>query len=146
MTLVSVTAYHSFGGEVEASNTPTIRRLTPSCRHQLPRIAPLSRAVPNESIFWLILMNPAPGNGVPLFWMMGVWVTVPWTFAPCQSNSAPTTTDPICQLAPIWPPANAPLGLVFSVCCSKLTNVAAFGNGLTSVLPRFQPTPALPPT
>jgi hypothetical protein len=40
-TLVSVMAYHSFGGEVEASNTPTIRRLTPSCRHQLPRIAPL---------------------------------------------------------------------------------------------------------
>ncbi|MGH6770156.1 MAG: hypothetical protein ACRECO_14160, partial [Xanthobacteraceae bacterium] len=40
MTLVSVTAYHSFGGEVEALNTPTIRRLTPSCRHQLPRIAP----------------------------------------------------------------------------------------------------------
>src|SRR5439155_6254826 len=40
MTLVSVTAYHSFGGEVEASNTPTIRRLTPSCRHQLLRIAP----------------------------------------------------------------------------------------------------------
>jgi hypothetical protein len=40
MTLVSGTAYHSFGGEVEASNTLTIRRLTPSCRHQLPRIAP----------------------------------------------------------------------------------------------------------
>jgi hypothetical protein len=40
MTLVSVTAYHhSFGEEVEASNTPTIRRLTPSCRHQLLRIA-----------------------------------------------------------------------------------------------------------
>src|SRR6266567_4811835 len=39
MTLLSVTAYHSFAGEVEASNTPTIRRLTPSCRHQLPRIA-----------------------------------------------------------------------------------------------------------
>src|SRR5271170_1473147 len=38
MTLVLVTAYHSFSGEVEASNTPTIRRLTPSCRHQLPRI------------------------------------------------------------------------------------------------------------
>ena len=37
---MSVTVYHSFGGEVEASNTPTIRRLTPSCRHQLPRIAP----------------------------------------------------------------------------------------------------------
>src|SRR5436190_7289344 len=38
-TLVSVTAYHSFGGEVEASNTPTIRRLTPSRRHQLSLIA-----------------------------------------------------------------------------------------------------------
>jgi CRP/FNR family cyclic AMP-dependent transcriptional regulator len=37
---VSVTAYHSFGGEVEALNTPTIRRLTPSCRHQLSPIAP----------------------------------------------------------------------------------------------------------
>src|SRR5262249_8869684 len=39
-TLVSVTAYHSFAGEVEASNTPTIRRLTPSRRHQLSPIAP----------------------------------------------------------------------------------------------------------
>jgi hypothetical protein len=27
------------GGEVEALKTPTIRRLTPSCRHQLSRIA-----------------------------------------------------------------------------------------------------------
>src|SRR5258705_1771901 len=34
-TLVSVWAYHSFSGEVEASNTPTIRSLIPSCRHQL---------------------------------------------------------------------------------------------------------------
>jgi hypothetical protein len=40
MTLVSVTAYHSFSGEVEALNTPTIRRLTPSRPHQLPRITP----------------------------------------------------------------------------------------------------------
>src|SRR5215217_2530926 len=39
-TLVSVTAYHSFAGEVEALNTPTIRRLIPSRRHQLSRIAP----------------------------------------------------------------------------------------------------------
>src|SRR3977135_3075233 len=37
--LVSVTAYPSFGGEVEALNTPTIRRLTPSCRHQLSALA-----------------------------------------------------------------------------------------------------------
>jgi hypothetical protein len=39
-TLVSVTAYHSFAGEVEASNTPTIRRLTLLRRHQLSPIAP----------------------------------------------------------------------------------------------------------
>jgi hypothetical protein len=41
-TLVLVTAYHSFAGEVEALNTPTIRRLTPSYRHQLSPIAPSS--------------------------------------------------------------------------------------------------------
>jgi hypothetical protein len=39
MTLLSVMAYHSFSGEVEASNTPTIRRLIPLGRHQLPRLA-----------------------------------------------------------------------------------------------------------
>src|SRR5262249_19266309 len=38
-TLVSVTAYHSFAGEVEASSTSTIRRLTLSRRHQLSPIA-----------------------------------------------------------------------------------------------------------
>jgi hypothetical protein len=38
-TLVSVTAYHSFAGEVEASNTPTIRRLTLLRRHKLSPIA-----------------------------------------------------------------------------------------------------------
>src|SRR3954453_12412398 len=37
-TLSWIMAYHSFGGEVEVSNTPTIRRLNPSRRHQLPRI------------------------------------------------------------------------------------------------------------
>jgi hypothetical protein len=40
-TLVSVTAYYSFGGEVEALNTPTICRLTLSCRHQLSCIPPI---------------------------------------------------------------------------------------------------------
>src|SRR5689334_4301061 len=39
ITLLSDTAYHSFIGEVEALNTTTIRRLTPSCRHQLLAIA-----------------------------------------------------------------------------------------------------------
>src|SRR5437868_2324955 len=58
MTLVSVTAYHSFGGEVEASNTPTIRRLTPSCRHQLPRIA---QAKTNEAKTRFISMGLIPG-------------------------------------------------------------------------------------
>jgi hypothetical protein len=40
ITLLSDTAYHSFIGEVEALNTTTIRRLTPSGRHQLLAIAP----------------------------------------------------------------------------------------------------------
>ena len=35
MTLSWDMTYHFFGEEVEASNTPTIRRLTLSCRHQL---------------------------------------------------------------------------------------------------------------
>src|SRR3974390_1950136 len=34
------TAYRSFGGEVEASSTPTICRLPDSRRHQLSAIAP----------------------------------------------------------------------------------------------------------
>ena len=44
-TLLSVTAYHAFAGEVEASNTPTIRRLTPSRRHQLQAIAQVAAAL-----------------------------------------------------------------------------------------------------
>jgi uncharacterized membrane protein YidH (DUF202 family) len=58
MTLVSVTAYHSFSGEVEALNTPTIRRLTPSRRHQLPRITPGEAKMSDIVIFIsLILMS-----------------------------------------------------------------------------------------
>ena len=34
ITLLSDPPYHSFIGEVETLNTTTIRRLTPSCRHQ----------------------------------------------------------------------------------------------------------------
>src|SRR6202165_3428233 len=40
MTLSLDTAYRSFGGEVEASSTPTICRLPDSRRHQLWAIAP----------------------------------------------------------------------------------------------------------
>jgi hypothetical protein len=53
---LSVMAYHSFSGEVEASNTPTIRRLIPLGRHQLPRLAHKSactsdvREVPNSRV------------------------------------------------------------------------------------------------
>ena len=64
-TLVSVTAYHSFGGEVEALNTPTIRRLTPSCRHQLSALAPsLSRPVSSKLIskFKYTPSNSEKGN------------------------------------------------------------------------------------
>src|SRR6476659_10087581 len=39
MMLSLDTAYRSFGGEVEASNTPTICRLPDSRRHQLSAIA-----------------------------------------------------------------------------------------------------------
>jgi hypothetical protein len=69
MTLVSVTAYHSFSGEVEALNTPTIRRLTPSRRHQLPRITLLMIAV---VIVFFVHCNLAATTffrtGIPDFW------------------------------------------------------------------------------
>src|SRR3954447_18778654 len=44
MTLSLDTAYRSFGGEVEASSTPTICRLPDSRRHQLSAIARQSLA------------------------------------------------------------------------------------------------------
>jgi hypothetical protein len=45
MMLSLDTAYRSFGGEVEASSTPTICRLSDSRRHQLSAIAPDVRPV-----------------------------------------------------------------------------------------------------
>src|SRR5665213_3965049 len=44
MMLSLDTAYRSFGGEVEASSTPTICRLSDSRRHQLWAIAPVNVA------------------------------------------------------------------------------------------------------
>src|SRR5258708_4900567 len=44
MMLSLDTAYRSFGGEVEASSTPTICRLSDSRRHQLWTIAPAAAA------------------------------------------------------------------------------------------------------
>jgi len=42
-TLLSVTAYRSFGGEVEARTPPRYAAFTPSRRHQLPPIAQSER-------------------------------------------------------------------------------------------------------
>ena len=47
MTLSLDTAYRSFGGEVEASSTPTICRLADSRRHQLSAIALADLALAN---------------------------------------------------------------------------------------------------
>src|ERR1700674_2029823 len=49
MMLSLDTAYRSFGGEVEASSTPTICRLPDSRRHQLWAIAPASTA---KAVMW----------------------------------------------------------------------------------------------
>src|SRR6476659_6440064 len=53
MMLSLDTAYRSFGGEVEASSTPTICRLPDSRRHQLSAIAlrkqrALTAVIPND--------------------------------------------------------------------------------------------------
>src|ERR1700682_4516176 len=50
MTLSLDTAYRSFGGEVEASSTPTICRLSDSRRHQLAAIAPDIAAI-GDAVF-----------------------------------------------------------------------------------------------
>jgi homoserine O-acetyltransferase len=55
---VSDTAYHSFIGEVEALNTTTIRRLTPSRRHQLLAIAHQIKAK-------VLLINDAEDHANP---------------------------------------------------------------------------------
>src|SRR6266436_5824182 len=47
MMLSLDTAYRSFGGEVEASSTPTICRLSDSRRHQLSAIAPSGARLPS---------------------------------------------------------------------------------------------------
>src|SRR5438034_933972 len=48
MTLSLDTAYRSFGGEVEASSTPTICRLPDSRRHQLRAIARMTGAIDTD--------------------------------------------------------------------------------------------------
>jgi hypothetical protein len=85
---VSVTAYHSFAGEVEASNTPTIRRLTPSRRHQLSPIA-LSSDAPTTVQFQFSLSGQTPSNTL---FQTGRLVT--FTCDPGQVTTCSTTSGP----------------------------------------------------
>src|ERR1700704_2993760 len=62
MTLSLDTAYRSFGGEVEASSTPTICRLPDSRRHQPSAIAH-SPSVPN-SLPSITYPEPEPLVGI----------------------------------------------------------------------------------
>src|ERR1700694_5845559 len=50
MMLSLDTAYRSFGGEVEASSTPTICRLSDSRRHQLSAIAQAQMSAMEDSL------------------------------------------------------------------------------------------------
>src|SRR6185312_9639556 len=59
------TAYRSFGGEVEASSTPTICRLSDSRRHQLSAIALLNeRTRPNAQHLNCLSLCIAPPSGL----------------------------------------------------------------------------------
>ena len=57
MTLSLDTAYRSFGGEVEASSTPTICRLPDSRRHQLSAIAPGFAVALLCLVSWLLRLS-----------------------------------------------------------------------------------------
>src|SRR6266513_423592 len=59
MTLSLGTAYRSFGGEVEASSTPTICRLPDSRRHQLWAIARkwIEMTIPADPLYQHVLLT-----------------------------------------------------------------------------------------
>src|ERR1700730_17802864 len=62
MMLSLDTAYRSFGGEVEASSTPTICRLPDSRRHQLSAIARMvTRDCEVVQMPFQHLFHPSPG-------------------------------------------------------------------------------------
>src|SRR5665811_1542366 len=71
MMLSLDTAYRSFGGEVEASSTPTICRLSDSRRHQLWAIAPAygySPTLPDDferSMQWAIIRRSIVSTFIP---------------------------------------------------------------------------------
>src|SRR6266446_4023099 len=74
MMLSFDTAYRSFGGEVEASSTPTICRLSDSCRHQLSAIAPdtvvgriyCEMIIGKPKWQWFLQQIPEAGPGRPI--------------------------------------------------------------------------------
>src|SRR6266487_4175056 len=68
MTLSLDTAYRFFGGEVEASSTPTICGLPDSRRHQLWAIAPADcrRSVSPNTIFADAILTSAKWSAVAL--------------------------------------------------------------------------------
>src|SRR6516165_12441445 len=111
ITLPSDTAYHSFIGEVEALNTTTIRRLTPSCRHQLLAIAPATGSMTTGTVShaqtlkgWFVLMkdskNGHPGNKL---WGNG-WG---WSWFDAANPSKTTSTDYKANCLPCHEPARA---------------------------------------
>src|SRR5271169_2603960 len=129
-TLVSVTAYHSFIGEVAASNTTTIRRLTPSGRHQLLHIAPAgvpaalaiarshhSAARMLDGLFMSPLVLPALAFGLAalmLFTALGMSVS-PLTLiightVVCVPFVVRTTVAALAQLESTWLESSASLG------------------------------------
>src|SRR3982074_857516 len=77
MTLSLDTAYRSFGGEVEASSTPTICRLPDSRRHQLSAIA---RAIVTAGSLILAIAAFAPYLPLLLFRSIRL-LPLPWRAA-----------------------------------------------------------------
>src|SRR5947207_12381838 len=75
MMLSLDTAYRSFGGEVEASSTPTICRLPDSRRHQLSAIAP------SLLFFWAHLDWLGWSNNPVLETKLFLFVSVPFGLA-----------------------------------------------------------------
>ena len=91
MTLSLGTAYRSFGGEVEASSTPTICRLPDSRRHQLWAIALALYAKHLSGVWRLIYVITAM---VSLY--LNVFVVIVQSFLKIEPLRAlaPTQTEP----------------------------------------------------
>src|SRR5216683_5577378 len=70
-------AHHSFGGEVEASNTPAIRRFTLSRRFQLSRIVLIStRILDRGFVLFFYFTGGSNLAKMPVHKLLYVWHTV----------------------------------------------------------------------